>query len=221
MPKMMVFRSKKDLVYDALRTAILQCEIKPGSRLVIDELAAELGVSQIPVREALRLLEADGFISFEPHVGAAVTDIKANVVSEIFNLLEAMETISGRAACPRMTDADLETLEQLLRMMDALVGEPEKWSQENAHFHQLICDCAGTPLVKQMMEKTLQHWDRLRSCYLKDVFAYRVAAAQREHWQIFGALRSRDVALLEKVIHDHNQAALVAYLQHLQFTSQD
>src|SRR5439155_15056712 len=106
MRKMTTFRSKNELVYDALKNAILQCELKPGSRLVIDELAAELGVSQIPVREALRQLEANGFVIFEPHVGVAVTEIKANVVSEIFNLLEAMETISGRVASQRMTEAN-------------------------------------------------------------------------------------------------------------------
>jgi DNA-binding GntR family transcriptional regulator len=220
MPKIPAFQSKKDLVYEALRTAILQCELKPGSRLVIDDLAAELGVSQIPVREALRQLEANGFVTFEPYVGAAVTEIKASVISEIFNLLEALETISGRGACQRMNDANFQELELLLRRMDGLLSDPDQWSRENAKFHELICEWADMQLVKQTMEQTLQHWDRLRSCYLKDVFANRVAAAQREHWQIFEALRNRDTAQLEKVVHDHNQAALIAYLQHLQHINQ-
>jgi DNA-binding GntR family transcriptional regulator len=104
--------------------------------------------------------------------------------------------------------------------MDELVNDPAEWSRENVHFHQLVCDWADMPLVRQMMDKTLQHWDRLRSYYLKDVFAYRVSAAQREHWRIFAAMRARNIELLETVVHDHNQAALVAYLQHLQASSQ-
>ncbi len=220
MRKIDVIRSKTELVYAALHNAILQSELKPGSRLVIDDLALELGVSQIPVREAMRQLEMDGFITFQPYIGATVTEIKASSVSEIFNLLEAMETMSGRAACQRMNDDDFQVLEQLLRQMDTLINDPAGWSRENVHFHQLVCDWADMPLVRQMMDKTLQHWDRLRSYYLKDVFAFRIAAAQREHWRIFEAMRSRDLEVLEKVVHDHNETALVAYLQHLQSTSQ-
>lgn len=215
MRKIAKVRSKNEMVYASLRTAILRSEVQPGSRLVIDELATELGVSQIPVREALRQLEADGFVTFEPYVGATVTDIKASVVSEIFDMLEAMETISGRAACQRMTDADFQELQELLQRMDTLVNDPEEWSRENARFHQLICDRADTPLVRHMMDKVLQHWDRLRSYLLKDVFQHRVAIAQRDHWRIFEAIRARDTALLDRVVHEHNQGALAAYLQHL------
>src|SRR5258708_31316418 len=221
MRKIAKVRSKNEMVYASLRTAILRSEIEPGSRLLIDELATELGVSQISVREALRQLEADGFVTFEPYVGATVTDIKASVVTEIFDMLEAMETISGRAACQRITDDDLRELEQLLLRMDALVNDPEEWSRENAHFHQLICDWAETPLVRHMMDKVLQHWDRLRSYLLKDVFQHRVATAQRDHWRIYEAIRARDVSLLEKVVHEHNQSALAAYLQHLQTVNAD
>ena len=227
MRKIAKVRSKNEMVYASLRTAILRSELKPGSRLVIDELATELGVSQIPVREALRQLEADGFVTFEPYVGATVTEIKASVVTEIFDMLEAMETISGRAACQRINDNDLANhwfereLEQLLQRMDALVGDPEEWSRENAHFHQLICDWAETPLVRHMMDKVLQHWDRLRSYLLKDVFQHRVATAQRDHWRIYEAIRAHDVSLLEKVVHEHNQSALAAYLQHLQAVNAD
>src|SRR5258708_7388819 len=92
---------------------------------------------------------------------------------------------------------------------------------ENAHFHQLICDWAETPLVRHMMDKVLQHWDRLRSYLLKDVFQHRVATAQRDHWRIYEAIRARDVGLLEKVVHEHNQSALAAYLQHLQTVNAD
>src|SRR5258708_15837057 len=218
MRKIAKVRSKNEMVYASLGAAILRSELQPGARLVIDELATELGVSQIPVREALRQLEADGFVTFEPYVGCTVTEIIANVVAEIFDMLEAMETISGRAACQRMTEADFGELDALLRHMDSLVNDPDEWSRENARFHQLICDRAETPLVRHMMDKVLQHWDRLRSYLLKDVFVHRVATAQRDHWRIFEAIRARDVALLARVVHDHNQSALAAYLEHLKTT---
>src|SRR5215475_11563901 len=93
------YRSKNELVYQRLRTAIIHGEYQPGSRLVIDQLAAELGVSQIPIREAVRQLEADGFVTIEPYTGTTVTDINANLIVEIFALLESFEVICSRSAC--------------------------------------------------------------------------------------------------------------------------
>ena len=205
-------RSKNELVYNSIRAAIIQGEIAPGERLVIDELAHELGVSQIPVREALRQLEADGFIVIEPHVGATVTQIQASLITEVFGLLEAMEIISGEAACERLHQEDWQTLENHLRHMDRLIDDPDSWSQANVQFHQLVCDHAGTPLVKKMMDKALAHWDRLRSYYqLKDVFARRVADAHQQHWEMLAAIRNRDCESLAEIVRTHNQAALADY----------
>ncbi len=206
-----VFRSKKDAVLDSLRSAIAQGIFKPGERLVIDELAAQFGMSQIPVREALQQLQAEGFIEIQPHVGATVTRIEAGLITEVFELLEALELISGHAACKRMGKDDFVRMEAMLREMDALEPDLEAWSAANVRLHQYICDCANMPLVKSMLTKALDHWNRLRRYYLNDVFAHRVHAAQREHWQMLRAMRSCDVERLEKVVCDHNQAARDAY----------
>ena len=209
-------RSKNELVYMSLKTAILQGELEPGSRLVIDELAHMLGVSQIPVREALRQLEADGFVSIQPHVGTTVTEIQVSLITEVFGLLEAMEIISGRAACERFDNADWQALEKHLRKMDMLVDDPDSWSAANVEFHQLVCERAGTPLVLKMMDKALAHWDRLRSYYqLKDIFAGRVQSAHNQHWELFEAMRNRDANAVEQIVRQHNQAALAAYQKHL------
>ena len=223
MRQMEPVRSKNELVYISLKTAILQGELEPGSRLVIDELASKLGVSQIPVREALRQLEADGFVSIKPHVGTTVTEIQASLITEVFGLLEAMESISGRAACERLGDEDWQELERHLRNMDKLVNDPDSWSAANVEFHQLICERAGTPLVLKMMDKALSHWDRLRSYYqLKGVFAARVQTAHDQHWEMFEAICHRDAKALEQIVHRHNRAALAAYQEHLaQFFQKD
>ena len=209
-------RSKNELVYESLLSAIVQGELPPGERLVIDELANELGVSQIPVREAMRQLEADGFITIQPHVGATVTDIQTSLITEVFGLLESMEVVSGLAACEYLTDDDFDVLEKHLRLMDSLVGDPDSWSQANVQFHQLVCDRAGTELVKKMMDKVLAHWDRLRGYYqLRDVFIQRLEEAHEQHWAMFEAMRSRDRDSLARIVHEHNQAALEEYRQHL------
>ena len=209
------YRSKKDAVLDALRAAIAKGVFKPGERLVIDELAAQFGVSPIPVREALQQLQAEGFIDIQPHVGATVTPIEAGLITEIFDLLESFELISGRAACRHMTPDDFDHMEGLLREMDTLHTDLDAWSAANMRLHQFICDCAHMPLVKGMLTKALDHWDRLRRFYLNDVFAHRVPAAQREHWQMLEAMRHCDIERLEQVVSDHNRAASHAYAEHL------
>ena len=210
-----ISRSKKELVTATLRNAILNGEFTPGMRLVIDDLARQLGVSAIPVREALQQLSADGYDIIEPYIGARVAPIEADSVIEVFSLLETMEVVSGRAACVHMSEADFAVLEQILRKMDSLVDDPELWSQENRHFHKFICDKSGTRLVASLMSKVFDHWDRLHRFFLKDVFARRLPEAQREHWKILNTLRTRNAAETEAVIRKHAQASLAAYTQYL------
>jgi DNA-binding GntR family transcriptional regulator len=209
------FRSKKDATYETLQTAIVRGDLAPGTRLVIDDLAAQMGVSSIPVREALQQLQADGFVVIEPYVGVTVTALQAGLVEEIFALLEATEVTSGRAACLRMSEDDLGEVERILRDMDTAVADLDRFSQANVRLHQFICDRAETPLVKNVMRNTLAHWDRLRRYYLEDVFAKRAAASQEEHWQMFSALRARDPDLIERVIREHNRHARAAYITYL------
>ncbi len=210
------FRSKNEAVYDSLRQSIVQGDYKPGTRLVIDELAGSLGVSQIPIREAMRQLEADGFVTIEPYVGATITEINAEFIYEVFGLLESMETFCSRAACRLMSDTELAKLGELITRMDHSVDFPEQWSQENKELHLFICDCAQALLTKKMMHKVLDHWDRLRMHYLKDVFGHRIRVAQEEHKQMLAAFRSRDPDAVERIVHEHNQHALAGYIEHLQ-----
>jgi DNA-binding GntR family transcriptional regulator len=214
------FRSKNEVVYTTLRQAIIHGEFKPGTRLVIDELVEVLGVSQIPIREAMRQLEADGFVSIEPYVGATVTEINANFIFELFDILESLEVLCSRTAARTMSDEDLATLAALIEAMDASVDNPEQWSQENKRLHLFICECAHTRLTYKMMQNVLDHWDRLRFHFLRDVFGRRITDAQREHKQILAAFRSRNPDDVARVVHEHNRSALASYIGHLRSTGQ-
>lgn len=209
------FRSKKEIVYDLLRENILTGVYKPGTRLVIDDLASKLKVSQIPIREALGQLEADGFITTEPYVGATVTPIDANSIYEVFGLLESMEIISSRAACTKLTEHDLNSLTQMISDMDKVVDNPSEWARHNKTLHLFICEIGQTVLIHKMMQKVFDHWDRLRLYYLNDVSANRIIDAQTGHKQLIEAFKLRDADLVERVLHEHNQSALESYLQHL------
>ena len=208
-------RSKKDLVIGEIREAILSGELAPGVRLVIDDLAEKLGVSTIPVREALQQLHADGYIVFEPFIGARVAEIEAESIVEVFTLLEAMEVTSSRMACGRLGPEELAELATIVGHMDTLTSDAEAWSQENRHFHEFICAHAGTQLVAGLFTKVLDHWDRLHRHFLKEVFARHLPIAQKQHWQILRAIRSGDADQVERLVRKHNQSALSAYQDYL------
>jgi DNA-binding GntR family transcriptional regulator len=210
--------SKKDLVKQALREAILNGELAPGTRLIIDDLADQLGVSPIPVREALQQLQADGYVEILPFLGTRVTPIEAESVIEVFSLLETIEIVSSRYACLHMTEEERLTLREAVTTMDELVRarDAEAWSQENRRFHQIICDRAGTRLLASVMTKVLDHWDRLHRVFLREVFADRLPEAQEEHRQILGAIEAGDPDRAEAVIRKHNRNALNAYEKYLE-----
>ncbi|MEO8393583.1 MAG: FCD domain-containing protein [Chloroflexota bacterium] len=143
-----------------------------------------------------------------------------NFIFELFGLLESLEVVCSRTAARSMSDQDLKTLADLIGTMDLSLDNPEQWSQENKRLHLFICECADTTLILKMMQKLLDHWDRLRLHYLKDVFGTRIRAAREEHKQILEAFRARDRDEVERVVRAHNRSALASYIQHLQSTGQ-
>jgi DNA-binding GntR family transcriptional regulator len=208
----LIFRSKPEIVHEMLRASIIHGEYKPGERLIIDEVAARLGVSQIPVREAVRQLEADGLVTVEPYTGATVTQFSPDLAFEIFALLESLEVISGRRACTCMDESQISALSAAVDEMDTLLSEQEAWAQANRAFHLLICRFAGVTLIERTLANTLDHWDRLRLYYAKDVLEPRIQQAQRDHRDMLAAFRRRDADEIEQILRQHNQNALAAYI---------
>ncbi len=211
-------RSKKEMVFDWLRDAIQRGVYQPGASLVIDELSRDLGVSQIPIREAMQQLESEGFVEIKPFSGATVTEIQPSLILEIFALLESAEVISGRLACQLMTEPELAKMEGMLVDMDEAIDDPDRWSLENVRLHEFLCDCARTRLIKRVLSRTLDHWDWLRRFYLQDVSARRIAIAHTEHWELLAAFKQRDVGLAEAIIRRHNRSASNAYIDYMRST---
>lgn len=209
--------TKLQLAYSALRDAIIRCELAPGERVVIDDLARRFDVSIIPVREALRMLEAEGLIVSVAHTGTTVAPVSRQSIGEVFALLEGLETVSARAAAALITSPDLSRLNGVLGRMDrALAGNrPGHWAELNTEFHLAISALSGMPLVEQMLRRALDHWDRVRRYYFSGVFTRRAESAQREHHQMVAQLRARDADAVERTMRLHNRAALQAYVAYL------
>jgi DNA-binding GntR family transcriptional regulator len=213
----MAYKTKQEFVYQILRRAILRCELAPGQRLPTQEIANRLGVSLIPVREALQFLQSEGLVENRPHVGAAVARISDSSVAEVFTLLEGLETVAARVAAQRMPPGEVDALAGLLAEMDAAVeeGEYELWGELNTRLHVSIARNTGMPVVQEMTERVFDLWHRVQRCYLKEVLVQRVLQSQQEHHAILRALRDRNEEELERLVKVHNRNAMEAYTNHL------
>ena len=207
------YLTKQELVYRSLRDAIMRCELAPGQRLVIDELARRLGVSAIPVREALHLLTSERLVVNVPHVGATVAPIVPESVREVFTVMEGLEIVAAREAAARLQGPEAGELEDLLRVMDEAVRTEAfaEWSSLNSRFHLAISAMTGMPLLRDMTERALGQWDRIRRHFFEGVLVRRAVTAQREHHELVSAMKAGQTAAIEEVVHRHNQGALQDY----------
>jgi len=218
MPKETRHRTKQEFVYATLRDAIMKCELRPGERLVIDDLARRLSVSSIPVREALQILQSEGLVTTVPHVGATVAPVSRESILEVFTVMEGLEIVATRVAAERAMPAELDELDQIVAGMDRMLaaGLHEMWADLNTRSHVAISRMTGMPMLQEMTEWVMGRWDRVRRLYFNGVLVHRVEHAQEEHHAILRAMRDRDLPTLEQTVRHHNQGALASYNAFLQ-----
>jgi DNA-binding GntR family transcriptional regulator len=211
------FRTKQEYVYQSLRGAIIRGELRPGRRLVIDEIARQLEVSPIPIREALQSLQSEGLVVSAPHVGATVAQVSQEEIHEVFAIMEGLESVAVREAVVRLSDAQAERLRAIVGEMDAAVAsrDYERWAELNGSLHRTIGEVAAMPLLREMTDRALSRWERLRRHYFQGVLVPRVEQAQREHRELLTALVARDADAAEQVVRQHNRNAQAAYAEYL------
>ncbi len=205
------FSSKRDMVYSTLRDEILSGEIAMGVRLKLNDMAKRFDISAIPVREALSLLESEGLVEIKPHVGAKVTSVDADRVSEIFETMEALEVVAARRAVGRLEEDDIDTIERIISEMDGAAKDMDAWSQLNWKLHEEICRAAGAKIVAELLSQVMDQWLRFSRNYLGDAVLQRHESAQKDHHKILKALKAGDADKVEKEIRRHNREALKAY----------
>lgn len=145
-------RSTPDLIADALRKAILRGLFQSGQSLRQDEIATQFGVSRIPVREALRQLEAEGLVTLYPNRGATVSALSPAEIQEICEIRIALETTAIQLAIPQMATSDLQKAKTILEMTQET--EASRWAELNWEFHATLYTPANRPRLLSLI-KTL------------------------------------------------------------------
>jgi len=209
------YQTKEEFVYNVLREAILNCEIGPGERLVIDKLSEELEISTIPIRAAIQRLGMEGLVIITPHSPALVSPITKNMIQETFALLASLEMIAYEQIAQKADAQTINMLEKSVTSMDESLAEEDSWSwaKVNIDFHRQIAEASQMPLLIEFTNRTLNQWRRLSQHYFNEVTSARVQTAQQEHREIVNLIKDKKVAELKILAQTHNLEAANAYQQ--------
>lgn len=183
-------KSLREHAYHALRARIVGLELPPGTRLIERDLAEELAVSRIPLREALQRLQQDGLVVVVPRQGAIVSPFTVDDVRDLFDVRESLEVLATRLAADRADDDGLKMLTtQLDTARDATKrGDKPAIAAANAGFHTIIVDLAANPLLESIL-KPLE----ARTQWLFHLTQDRDAGVQcREHEEMLDAIANHD-----------------------------
>jgi len=201
-----------DLIANALRNAILQGRYKANQPLRQDHLAEELGVSKIPLREALVQLKAEGLVSFMPNRGAVVTELSAKEVDEIFTMRIALETKALERAIPNLSPADFIRAKSALEILEK-EKDRTQWSELNWEFHATLYQASQMPRLLNTIEMLHNNVARYLIIYLDRLSAPDIS--QKEHLAIFNACKRQNVDDATKQLTTHLRKAskrLMAFL---------
>ncbi len=190
-PPRPIFTNAPEMITQALRTAILQGRYRSGEPLRQDRIAAELGTSKIPVREALVQLRAEGLVTFAPNRGAVVSELSAGEVDEITTMRIALETQALARAVPNLRPADLIRAQGVLEIIDS-ENDQTRWSELNWEFHATLYHAAGMPRLLGTIEVLHNNLSRYLVIYLDSLKAQ--PASQREHWGILESVKRQNPA---------------------------
>lgn len=206
-------RSTPDLIAEALRQAIQHGLFQEGQSLRQDEIATQFGVSRIPVREALRQLEAEGLVNFHPNRGAVVAVLSPAEAQELCDIRIALETLALELAIPQFSDSHLAQAADLLDKT-AQAAEPMQWADLNWQFHAALYFPANRPRLLGLIKTLHVNIDRYVRLQMQEL-DYR-ERSQIEHAQLLVACQNRDSGAAVALLQQHiGRAAeqLVYYLK--------
>jgi DNA-binding GntR family transcriptional regulator len=192
--------SRMDAVAEALRVSILSGELEAGQRLNLDAIAEQLGVSRMPVREAVKQLEGEGLVTIYPHRGIEVSRLKLADIEEIFDLRVLLEGHAVARAVPRLTAENLAVMEVALHWMDRADISPRVWMDQNRIFHDVVNLACGSPRLIALIASLRDNVERYIRAYLT---VRGREHPQRQHHEMFNACRDGDVARAVEVISAH------------------
>lgn len=196
-----VFTTKSEFVHNYLKENILMGELSMGESLNISQIAKELKVSTIPVREAIQRLESEGLVDIIPHKGAFVRTFDPEKVKEIFSIRAVLEGLAAKMAVTNLDDEKISYLKKMTEEMNqcALEEDEEQFGILNKEFHRFIYEHSSPMLFDMIFNLWTGNWS-------KAIFVFkpgRMREAVAEHQEIIDAIEAKDEELVEQLVKTH------------------
>ena len=194
-------RTVSGLLVDQLRDDIVRGSFEPGERLLLEELASRFTVSTMPVREALRELEAEGLVTIYPHRGAVVTELTPEDLLDIYDIRATLEARATRLAAPCLTEAICAELATIIDDMDQNIGEVAALVKLNHEFHSILYAASGRKHLCDVIRTFRLRTRHYLHAYIADLGGMPVA--QNEHREILACCTRCDAESASQLVHDH------------------
>jgi DNA-binding GntR family transcriptional regulator len=205
--------TKQERVYEALRERILSGAYGPGYRVVIDALADEFEVSALPVREAIRRLEAEGLVVYRPNAGAQVAPAEPGVFDEEMTVLAVLEGYATALAAPELSAADIEQLREInARMVSAMEQlDSLRFGRLNQEFHATIHQRVPNASLVDLLRDVARRLDAIRRTVFVQI-PYRGAESVAEHSALIELIASgADPARIEQAAREHKMHTVESF----------
>lgn len=196
-------KTYSEIAYDLLRGEILRGDLRPGDRLVEQDLAGRFGMSQGPIREALSRLEAQGLILSLRHRGSFVSEISEDEARDIYAVRRHLEKYAVTLALPRMTDSDIDDLRGRIDGIVRLAkSDFLKMLEVDMAWHRQIYVLSGSPTLLRFWEIIEAQTLKFQAVAARHVFHDPVAIAET-HWLLTDAMAARDLDRLLGAVEEH------------------
>ncbi|MCE3269974.1 MAG: transcriptional regulator, GntR family-like protein [Ramlibacter sp.] len=201
-------RALYEEVAELLRQRIFRRELEPGGWIDEVKLSQEYGISRTPLREALKVLAAEGLVTMKVRRGAYVTEVSEQDLAEVYHLLSLLESDAAAVVAQRASDAELKELQDLHKELESAAGDRERFFALNERFHMRLLELAGNRWRNQMVAdlRKVMKLNRHNSL-LK---AGRVAESLQEHRVVMEALSRRDAEEVRRRMQEHFSNGLEA-----------
>jgi DNA-binding GntR family transcriptional regulator len=204
-----------------LHRSILRGDLQPGERILQEDIAAEFGASRLPVREALRILEAEGLVTLVANTGAWVSQLNLREATEIYKIRERIEPLALVESMQHLTDADIDHIAQIAQSIDRVNGDTEAFLRLDREFHLATYKRAGMPTLDALVLRywnTTQHYRRAFFELADDPGHWTI---HYEHRLLVDAIRRRDTDEGERILRSHIRRTRLSLAEHPEIFPKD
>jgi len=201
--KSSILRTVKDALVENLRDEIIRGDLVPGQYLRLEEIAPRFDVSTMPVREALRDLEAEGLVTIFPHRGAIVTQLSADELQDIYDIRATLEEMATRLAVPLVTKPTLTELTLLVEQMENHLGDVATLVKLNHQFHLTLYAASGRRHLCELNRILRYRTQHYLHVFIVEVELGHLPQTQGEHRAILEACKRGDAEQAAAIMHDH------------------